>query len=41
MKEERDELVVLRRDLHLLQQQRSNEDMTSTVGEMQQVVSCV
>ena len=41
MKEERDELVALRRDLHLLQQQRSNEDMTSTVGEMQQVVSCV
>ena len=41
MKEEREELVGLRRELHLAQQQRSSEDMTSTVGEMQQVVSCV
>lgn len=41
MKEERDELVGLRRELHLAQQQRSSEDMTSTVGEMQQVVSYV
>lgn len=35
MKEERDELVALRQQL----QQKSGHDMTSTVAELQQVVS--
>lgn len=39
MKEEREELVKLRREVHLAQQQRNSEDMTSTVAEIQQAVS--
>ena len=40
MKEEQEELVALRRDLQLAQQQLSSGDMTSTVAEIQQAVSC-
>lgn len=39
MKEEQEELVALRRDLQLAQQQLSSGDMTSTVAELQQAVS--
>ena len=40
IKEEREELLALRRDCLLLSQQQSNEDMTSTVADIQQAVSC-
>ena len=40
MKEEREELVTLRRDLHLAQQQISSGDMTSISADIQEAVSC-
>ena len=40
MKEEREELVTLRRDLHLAQQQIGSGDMTSISADMQEAVSC-
>ena len=40
MKEEREELITLRRESARLNQQQSNDDMTSTVADMQEAVSC-